>query len=171
MGLVSGRLHRDLHVGDTLRVRGPFGTFRLPPACQGRLLMLAGGTGLAPLLAMASQALQGELCGQVDLWFSVRTRRDVFCLDELERLARRYENFSFQILMSRGEEPPLSPRWLNARITDICSSAVFGGTDHALIAGSPSFVGACAAAAKSAGLPQQAIHTEAYESRALPGAA
>jgi CDP-4-dehydro-6-deoxyglucose reductase, E3 len=168
MGWVSGRLHRELLVGGTLHVRGPFGTFRLPAPCPGKVMMLAGGTGIAPLLAMARQALQRPLCGPLELWLSVRTRRDIFCLDELERLARRHTNFSFQILLSRGDEAALPPKWLNARVTDICSSTVLAGTEHVLIAGSPSFVNACAEAATVAGLPQEAIHTEAYESRALP---
>ncbi|MEX1056447.1 MAG: FAD-binding oxidoreductase, partial [Natronospirillum sp.] len=51
-GLMSNYLRDQVQVGDTLRLRGPFGQFFLRKPRSSEILMLAGGTGVGPMLSM-----------------------------------------------------------------------------------------------------------------------
>lgn len=90
-GEVSPFLVRDLQVGDRLELHGPLGRFfvwtppdHLPPR---PVQLIAGGSGVVPLFAMAdAHARAGDDTG-FRLLYSVRTPDDVFFRPELTALA------------------------------------------------------------------------------------
>jgi ferredoxin-NADP reductase len=167
-GASSKRLHADVRAGDTLKVRGPFGTLRVPAHTRGRILLLAAGTGIAPLLSIARQLLSRGYSDDIELYFSVRGREGVFLLDELHVLASRYANFTFRIFVTRCDDA-LPDHWGRGRITNDLRALgqELSGT-LVVIAGSPSFVHDCAAHAREAGAGVDSILTESYEFRS-PG--
>ena len=65
-GLMSNRLHDAIKVGDELMARGPEGSFILDRASKRPVVLLSGGVGLTPLVAMA-HALAAE--GKRQTWF------------------------------------------------------------------------------------------------------
>ncbi|MET0233754.1 MAG: ferredoxin reductase [Kibdelosporangium sp.] len=82
-GEVSPFLVEDLLVGDEIELRGPIGGwFTWQPADPSPILLVAGGSGVVPLMAMIRAA-----GGQADftLVYSVRTRADAYYLDELPK--------------------------------------------------------------------------------------
>jgi ferredoxin-NADP reductase len=87
-GEVSPYLVEELRAGDELELRGPVGgwfTWRVDDG--GPLLLLAGGSGLVPLMAMLRhRAAQGEAV-DARLLVSARSAEDVLYRDELARLA------------------------------------------------------------------------------------
>jgi ferredoxin-NADP reductase len=88
---VSPYLCDVLRVGDGLEVRGPIGGYFVWDVAQGGpLLLVAGGSGIVPLMAMLrhhARALPSTRDGiPVRLLYSARTREDVIYRDELEEL-------------------------------------------------------------------------------------
>jgi ferredoxin-NADP reductase len=81
-GEVSGFLHDEVVVGDELEVRGPIGGFFVwngdAPA-----LLLGGGSGIVPLMAMLRLARRLDRTNLVHLVVSVRSPADLFYADEL----------------------------------------------------------------------------------------
>jgi ferredoxin-NADP reductase len=87
-GEVSPYLTDELRPGDPLELRGPVGGYFVwEPADGGPLLLVAGGSGIAPLMAMIR--LRDALGSRVEarLLASSRTGEDVIYRAELERLA------------------------------------------------------------------------------------
>jgi ferredoxin-NADP reductase len=86
-GEVSPYLTDELRPGDGLELRGPIGGYFVwEPSEGGPLLLIGGGSGIVPLMAMIrSRAIAGS---NVDttLLFSSRNWDDVIYRDELERL-------------------------------------------------------------------------------------
>jgi CDP-4-dehydro-6-deoxyglucose reductase, E3 len=164
-GVASTRLHEAICAGDTLRLHGPYGTFRLPESTQGLVLLLGGGTGLAPLISVATQALERGYRQPIELWFSVRTRRDVFFVSELQRLASRYSYFSFRLFLTRADRTETLPEgWYRGRITQYLSrSAALVCAERVLIAGSPDFVRACHECVVAGGARAGSVLTETYD--------
>ncbi|MFE7329666.1 FAD/NAD(P)-binding protein [Streptomyces sp. NPDC057565] len=78
VGAVSGRLH-GLRRGDTVGVRGPFGTgWELPAAVGNDLLVVAGGIGLAPLRPLVRDALAEPGCyGRLNILIGARTPHEL----------------------------------------------------------------------------------------------
>jgi ferredoxin-NADP reductase len=86
-GEVSPYLAGELRPGDQIELRGPVGGYFVwEPSEGGPLLLVAGGSGVVPLMAMIR--LRAALGSDVDtrLLFSSRTWDDVIFRDELERL-------------------------------------------------------------------------------------
>jgi ferredoxin-NADP reductase len=87
-GEVSPYFHDVLTEGDRLEVRGPIGGYFVwEPGLGGPLLLVAGGSGVVPLMAMLRQrALVGDTTPAV-LLYSSRTIDDVIYRQELDELA------------------------------------------------------------------------------------
>lgn len=81
-------LHRA-RPGEPLTLRGPFGRF-FHRRGKAPMLMIAGGTGLAPMLSILHDlAEQGESPSRILLVYGANRAADLFCLDELARLRER----------------------------------------------------------------------------------
>lgn len=102
-GEVSPFLTDGLRPGDRLELRGPLGGWFTWTVDQGGpLALVAGGSGIAPLMAMirhrtarASQIPARLLC-------SWRTAEDVIYRDELARLAARRDGLEVTDTLTRG---------------------------------------------------------------------
>lgn len=86
VGVVSHAL-RQLSPGDTVGVRGPYGTgWPLEPAAGKDVIVVAGGIGLAPLRPVMYRLIaERERYGRVVLLYGARTPRDILYRRELER--------------------------------------------------------------------------------------
>jgi ferredoxin-NADP reductase len=86
-GEVSPYLTEELRAGDEIELRGPVGGYFVwEPSRGGPLLLVAGGSGVVPLMAMVRR--RAAVGSNVDtrLLFSSRAWDDVIYRDELERL-------------------------------------------------------------------------------------
>jgi ferredoxin-NADP reductase len=88
-GEVSPYLVDELRIGDTLELRGPIGGYFVWEATiGGPLLLVAGGSGIAPLMAMLRHRAATRSNVAVRLLYSARSEEDVIYRDELARLPR-----------------------------------------------------------------------------------
>jgi CDP-4-dehydro-6-deoxyglucose reductase len=166
-GHCSTWLH-GLAVEDALTLHGPYGEFHLPDGAEGgRVLALAAGSGLAPILSVLTKALADGYGGAVDLLFSVRDRSETFASDTLAAFARRYPNFAYRITLTRAA--PGDDRFLRGRVPDVLARE---GQDLSsatvLVAGIPAFVEACVAAVKRAGADPSRVIVDAFLPRLPP---
>ncbi len=103
-GNMSVYLHDSVKVGDTLTVRGPTGECCYLPGRPAEPLLLAGtGTGLAPLLGIARDALAGGHTGAIFLHHGAVTRAGLYAHDDLLALAARHPNFHYVPHVLRGD--------------------------------------------------------------------
>jgi ferredoxin-NADP reductase len=87
-GEVSPFLVDEIAVGDALEVRGPLGGWFVWRAEQPEpVLLVGGGSGVAPLMAMVRARAREGLGGPFRLIYSVRTPDDVYFADELRTAA------------------------------------------------------------------------------------
>ncbi len=157
-GHTSSWIHDRLHVGDEVRLSGPYGTFVDEPESSAPALFLAAGSGLAPIRALIEAALASRDDRALTLIFSARTEADVIDRERFARWRRRHPNFRFLRTLTRaGGDPP------HGRIPALLPTLYDGLADHdVFIAGAPGFVSDCAAAAEALGAPPACVHTEAF---------
>jgi benzoate/toluate 1,2-dioxygenase reductase subunit len=93
-GVLSTYLRDRAKVGDRVEFTGPLGSFYLREVKR-PLLLLAGGTGLAPFLSMLEKIGASGTEQPVHLVYGVTNDADVVKTDELERYAKQLPNFSF----------------------------------------------------------------------------
>jgi ferredoxin-NADP reductase len=87
-GEVSPYLVGELKVGDKLELRGPIGGYFVwKPGDARPLLLIAGGSGIVPLMAMIRHRVLVGDATPTRLLYSSRTFEDIIYRTELERLA------------------------------------------------------------------------------------
>ena len=87
-GEVSPYLTDELRRGDRIELRGPVGGYFVwEPAQPGPVLLVGGGSGVVPLMAMIRHRAASGSTAEMRLLFSSRTWDDIIYRDELERLA------------------------------------------------------------------------------------
>src|SRR5207302_8879274 len=89
-GQLSGWVHDVLLPGDRVLLSGPYGSFTAAPGEPGSVLLLAGGSGLAPVRALAEAALRRRTSSPVVLFFSARTQRDLIDDERFRSWQRRH---------------------------------------------------------------------------------
>ena len=98
-GLMSSYLTGSAKPGDTLVMNGPKGSFYLRDIVR-PVLMLAGGTGLAPFTAMLDKiAAAGGSPFPVHLIYGVNNDTDLVDIDKLEAFAQSMPNFSYALVV------------------------------------------------------------------------
>ncbi len=93
-GLMSSFLTGLAKAGDQMTLAGPLGSFYLRQI-QRPLLLLAGGTGLAPFTAMLERIAEQGSAHPLHLIYGVTHDFDLVEVDRLEAFAARMPNFSF----------------------------------------------------------------------------
>ena len=105
-GEVSPYLTDVLHPGDELEVRGPIGGwFTWRPEEGGPLLLVAGGSGVAPLMAMIRQRAAVRSPVPVSLLYSSRTYDEIIFREELDRSAVADGDLMVDYTLTRSQPP------------------------------------------------------------------
>jgi NAD(P)H-flavin reductase len=101
-GPVSMALVRQLHVGDMVRLGPPLGTMVLDDESDRDLLLVAGGTGLAPLKAIVEK-IAVDATRRVDLFVGTRAAGEFYDLDDLQRLHDEHTWLSVVLAVSHDD--------------------------------------------------------------------
>jgi ferredoxin-NADP reductase len=105
-GEVSPYLTDVLHPGDELEVRGPIGGwFTWRPEEGGPLLLVAGGSGIAPLMAMIRQRAAVRSPAPVCLLYSSRTYNEIIFREELDRSVAADEDLMVTYTLTHSQPP------------------------------------------------------------------
>lgn len=101
-GVMSDYLRERAVEGDTLTMTGPYGSFFLRTP-QRRVLMLAGGTGLAPILSMLEKLADSPTDHPVHLVYGITRDDDLVGVEQLDDYVDRLQNFSYSYCVADPE--------------------------------------------------------------------
>jgi NAD(P)H-flavin reductase/ferredoxin len=94
-GRLSGMLDGELKPGDQIQFTGPYGAFHLRRSSERPIVMIAGGSGMAPILGVLRQ-LASESCERpVRFFYGARTDEDLFGVEEVGALGDKLADFEF----------------------------------------------------------------------------
>jgi len=88
-GVFSSWLVRQVRAGDRIEVQPPTGSFRADPEAGGRHLCIAAGSGITPMISIATSVLRHP-DAQVTMLYGNRTTGSVMFAEELADLKNRY---------------------------------------------------------------------------------
>jgi len=105
-GEVSPYLADEVQEGDQLELRGPIGLYFVwQPGLGGPLLLVAGGSGVVPLMAMLRHRAASGSRVPTRLLYSSRTLEDVIYREELEGLAAAGDGLTVTHTLTRAQPP------------------------------------------------------------------
>lgn len=93
-GLMSTYMRQKAKIDDFMMFSGPYGSFYLRPV-ERPVLMLAGGTGLAPFLSMLLWLKDNRTEQPIRLAYGVNTNADLVELESLQKLKAALPDFDF----------------------------------------------------------------------------
>jgi NAD(P)H-flavin reductase len=157
-GPVSSALARRIGVGDVLKLGPPVGTMTLDAESDRDVLMLGGGTGLAPLKAIVEQVANLDVPRRVHMFVGARTPRGLYHLDELNRLAEEHRWFTVTPAVSH--DPGFDGEC--GMLSDVVVRHGPWRSWDAYVCGSPRMVDATAAHLEQDGMPATRIRCEEF---------
>jgi ferredoxin-NADP reductase len=163
-GEVSSYLVGELRTGDRLELRGPVGGYFVWDAgTEGPLLLVAGGSGIVPLMSMLRHRDASGAAAPARLVYSSRSWEDVIYRDELERLASITNGPEIVHTLTRSQPPGWTgyARRVDAEMLRVTAWPA-SSMPSAYVCGPTPFVEAVAAALVLLGYPATNIKTERF---------
>lgn len=163
-GRVTRHVMNTLRIGDPVTVSGPMGTAHYRKSHRGPILLVAGGSGLAPIKAIAEGALAGGARQDMVLYFGARAERDIYLESHFAALAARHPNLRTVTVLS---EPDASTGRRTGWLADALA-ADFKDLDgfKAYLAGPPAMVETCTERLLALGLARKDCHADAFYTEA-----
>jgi ferredoxin-NADP reductase len=152
-----------LVAGDQIELRGPIGGwFVWQPADAARVLLVGGGSGIVPLMAMLRQRVAAGTA-QFRLVYSVRSPADVYYAEELGSLERACDWLQVALVYTRVAAPQSSRPPGRLRAADLASTEwVPTETASVYVCGSTGFVESVTTMLVELGYQPSAIRTERF---------
>jgi len=107
-GTFSEYVFQHLKERALLRLRGPLGSFYLRGKDHRPVILVAGGTGFAPIKAIVEGALAGGFAAKMHLYWGVRARRDLYMHELASAWAAEHETLAYTPVLS---EPLPVDQW------------------------------------------------------------
>ena len=146
-----------------LRIEGPHGSFFLREDSDKPIIFMAGGTGFAPIKGIIEHAFAEGLQREMYLYWGVRSRKDLYMLDLVNKWAAEHSNFHFVPVLS---DPQPDDAWdgrlgyvtdaIMADFDDLSKYDIYAGGAPAMVyAGRDAFV--------TKGMDQERYYSDAFE--------
>ncbi len=108
-GRFTTQVFQSMKIGDIFRFEGPLGTFFLRNESDQPIIMVAGGTGLAPIHAIIEDIRAKGISRKIHLFWGVRAKEDIYLAEKLEFWNEALgSDFKSTVVLS---EPKLEENW------------------------------------------------------------
>ncbi|HXK55142.1 MAG: CDP-6-deoxy-delta-3,4-glucoseen reductase [Gammaproteobacteria bacterium] len=151
----------QMQEGDSQQIEAPLGGFYLREDSMRPIIMMAGGTGFAPLKGIIEHAFHIGVRRPIHLFWGARTSRDIYLSELPVRWARERDDFLFTPVLSEPE-PDWTGRtgWVHeAVLEDYANMSMF----ELYMSGPPPMVFAGKHAFTAAGLPPEHMFSDVFE--------
>ncbi len=108
-GVVSNWLNNQLKPGGNIRLKGPYGKFTCATNTSPKILFLAAGSGVVPIMSMLRWLTRSEAKTDMIVLLSFKALPDIIYRNELDLIAARHSNVKLFITLT--QESPLLNRW------------------------------------------------------------
>ena len=148
--------------GDLLNVSAPAGRFTFDEARAKSVVLIAGGVGITPLMAILRYLTDRNWKGDIHFLYCAKTPRDIIFRQELEDLQRRFPNLHLVVTLTRaegidwaGRKGRIAGELLRQTIPNLAAQPVF-------ICGPTSMMEPTIQLLREQGVPGEQIRSEAF---------
>jgi Na+-transporting NADH:ubiquinone oxidoreductase subunit F len=162
-GICSTWVHEQLKIGDEVKLVGPMGDFYLREG-GGELIMIAGGSGMAPIVSILNDIVQKKIERKIIYFFGALSKKDLFNIEEMEKLKQQISDYTFVPALSQPDEDdvwdgetglitePLEEYLKDKNTIDI----------QVYLCGSPGMIEACVVILKKYGISEKNIFFDPF---------
>ncbi|MBB4369187.1 CDP-4-dehydro-6-deoxyglucose reductase [Bradyrhizobium sp. cir1] len=158
-GFFTERMLAAARKGDMLEVEIPRGSFVHHKEDDRPLLMVATGTGIAPIKAMLEGLMDDPDCPPVNLYWGARTVADLYLHDAIPTWGQRLYGFNYVPVLSRGT----TPLCRSGYVQDAVAADFDDLSEHAIyLCGSPMMIASALQTFLDRGAVRERIYTEGF---------
>lgn len=164
-GIVTTYVFEQMQEGDYMKLIGPFGDFTVRET-KADMICVAGGSGMAPIKSIINDMLnKGETDRNLWYFFGARSLRDLFYLEEMKEIEKKWPNFHFIPALS---EPDPEDKWTGdtGLITDVLDSyfknKIGSNEKEGYLCGSPGMIDACVKVMTANGIPADKVYYDKF---------
>jgi len=161
-GVATKFVHKAMEVGDKIKITGPFGDFFLQEHSTRPIIMIAGGSGMAPIRSIIYKLMDQGFPRKATYFFGARTKKDLYYTEYFLDIAKKFPNFKYVPALST---PLPEDNWdLDiGLITDVVRRHTDDLSGHeAYLCGSPGMIDACIKVLKEKGMPEEYIYFDKF---------
>lgn len=103
-GIATTYVHQHLKLGDEVTINGPYGDFYYQEDNDREMILVAVGTGIAPILSILNHMKINDIKRKAVFYFGAKTPEDLFLLDYFKDLEESLYDFTFIPTLSRVTE-------------------------------------------------------------------
>ncbi len=146
-----------LEIGENIMGMVPLGHFVLKSNATPKLF-IGTGTGFAPLYFQIRAMMDSGIKTSLKYIFGIRTRADIFYIDELNRMKKEYPLFDYQIFLSQED----SENTTRGRVTDFLTKENIESYGEFYLCGSPAMVKEAREKLENIGIEKEKVFFEQY---------
>lgn len=161
-GIATTYVHKHLKIGDTVDINGPYGDFYYQDKYDNEMILVAVGTGMAPILSILYHMKDENIKRKARFYFGARTPEDLFMLDELKELEETLYDFEFIPTLSRALD---EHNWTGARgrVNVLLDAHIKSPEDkEAYLCGSPAMIDTVVELLKQKGILEENIYYDKF---------
>ena len=161
---VFKRALKDLPIGTSLQLDGPFGALTLHKKTARPAVFIAGGIGITPFMSILRQAAHDQLPQRLVLLYSNRRPEDSAFLAELQRLEQQHRQFRLIATMTQMDRSSVAWQGESGQIDEAMLRKIGAELAEPIyyLAGPPAMVSAMQAALNRAGVEDDDIRVEEF---------
>ena len=160
-GICTTWVFEYLEEGQKVSFSGPYGDFYLRET-DAPVIFMAGGSGMAPIHSILQDMIENNIERETTYFFGARTQKDLFYMEELQKMDR--ENDWFTFIPALSSEPEDS-NWDGVRglVTEALEKKFESCSKYeAYLCGSPGMVNACEKSLKKLGVYHENIYYDEF---------
>jgi alkene monooxygenase reductase len=156
---VFSQFLREAPLGTAVRISGPYGQLKIYQSHR-PVLMIAGGSGLAPLLSMLRDLVAKKFDRPVSLFFGARTVADLYLVDEIREIGAGLADFEFVPVLSGSWDADWAGE--TGMVTDAITRWRAELAHDVYLCGPPPMIDAAGPLLRAAGVRPRNIYFDAF---------
>lgn len=162
-GICTTYVHKHMKEGDTADINGPYGDFCYQEDSDREIIMVAAGTGIAPILSILAHMRENNIKRKARFYFGAKTPDDLFLLDYFKELEDTLYDFKFIPSLTRTtEEHNWTGETGRVNVT-IGKYLEDGDNKEAYLCGSVAMIDSMVGALLEKGVPEELIYFDKFD--------
>lgn len=162
-GKCTTYVHKHLKVGDTVQINGPYGDFYFDDESNREVILVAAGTGIAPILSILKHMREKNINRKARFYFGAKTPDDLFLLDYFKELEEELYDFKFIPTLSRVTE---EHNWTGetGRVNNAIDKYLTDSENkEAYLCGNEKMIATMVEALMNKGIPEELIYFDKFD--------
>ena len=162
-GVFTNHVFDSMKEKAMVRIEGPFGQFYIRDTSNRPLVMVAGGTGFAPIKSILEKLIEEGDTRPVKLYWGARAKADLYRADLAENWASQYEHINYIPVLSEAKD---EDNWqgrtgfVHEAVAEDISNI---NTYDVYMAGPPVMINAAKETFSEQGLPVDQLFSDSFE--------